>query len=169
MNSTKELVMKSFDQIQKGTEYVLQAIPMDKLDYGIKDSATISELAFHIATMPLGATLFAKGVFEKFPEFDVLTTEFEKYLGDSLKKKDYKTMFTKSCTVFKEFWESKTDDEWVNSTYSNFLTRGPRTYLEGYLSMQNHLLQHRGSLTSTLRSARVMVNLQQYWGMAPLE
>ena len=170
MATAKELVMSMFENIQKGTDYVLQAIPMDKLDHQVGgDSATIEALAFHISTLPLGAALFAQNLFDKFPENDALMATFEKYLGDSLKNKDYPEMFRKSCEVFLEFFGGKTDDEWVNSTYTNFLFRGERTYLEGFLSMQNHLIQHRGSLVSTLRSAGVPVTLRQYWGMKPLE
>lgn len=169
MPSAKSSVLKQFEHIQKGTEYILQAVPLDKLDHSVeKSSATIGGLAFHVATLPLGATLFAQGKFEKFPSTDVLMETLEGYLGDSMRNKDYKSMFTKSCNIFLEYFENKTEDEWINSTYVTPVARGPRTYLEGFLSMQNHLIQHRGSLTSTLRSIGVLVSLRQYWGMTPL-
>ncbi len=168
MATAKEITLQMFDNIQKGTEFILGAIPMDKLDHSVDGkSATIGDLAFHIATLPLGSVLITQGKFDKFPPIDELMKAMEPYLGDSLENKDYKSIFTKSCKAFIEFYESKSADEWINSTYENFLTRGPRTYLQGFYSMQNHLLQHRGSLTSTLRSAGIHVSLKQYWGMMP--
>ncbi len=156
-----------FKNIQRGTEYVLMAIPKDKLDHRVSpNSASIKELAFHISTMPLGATLFAKNLFDKFPESDVLMAEFEKYLGESMKNNDFPEMFRKSCEVCIEFFNSK---DWLNETFSNFLNKKERTYLEAFLSMQNHMIQHRGSLVSTLRSAGIPVTMQQYWGMRPLQ
>ncbi len=155
-----------FENIQRGTEYVLMAIPMDKLDYSVEENtATIEDLAFHISTLPLGAALFAQNLFDKFPESDQLMAEFKKYLGDSLDDKNYPEIFRKSCKVFTDFFEGKED--WYK-TYTSFLFRGERTYLEGFLSMQNHLLQHRGSLTTTLRSMGIPVSMKQYWGMKPL-
>ncbi len=170
MPSAKSSVLKQFEHIQKGTEYILQAVPKDKLDHSVeKSSATIEGLAFHIATLPLGAKLFAEGKFDKFPSTEVLMKTLEEYLGDTMRNKDYKSMFTKSCLIYLEYFGNKTEDEWINSTYVTPVSRGPMTYREGFLSMQNHLIQHRGSLTTTLRSIGILVSLRQYWGMSPLE
>ncbi|RMG31438.1 MAG: hypothetical protein D6732_14830 [Methanobacteriota archaeon] len=166
MDKSKEIILQMFQRIQKGTEYVLQAIPEDKLEHRVSDnSASVKELAFHIATLPLGAALFAQNIFDKFPDNETLMNQFEKYLGDSLKNNDYPEMFRKSCQVCIEFFKQK---DWINETFANFLNKNQRTYLEAFLSMQNHLIQHRGSLVSTLRSAGIPVSMQQYWGMKPL-
>jgi uncharacterized damage-inducible protein DinB len=170
MTNSKDVVLSMFENIQKGTRFVLEAIEKEHLDKAVnEESATVGDLAFHISTMPLGTTLFAQGRFEKFPEVEVLMSAFKEFLGDDLDQKRYAQIWDKSCEVMLEYWKSKSADEWINTTFSHFLTRGPVTYLEGFLAMQNHMLQHRGSLTSTLRSIGVPVGLRQYWGMSPLE
>ncbi|MHA2100746.1 MAG: hypothetical protein ACW99A_18910 [Candidatus Kariarchaeaceae archaeon] len=171
MSSAKEVVLKMYKNIQRGTEFVLDAIPEDKLDYQLDPKgAKLREIAFHAATLPLGAAIFAKGVFEKFPSIPDLMKALEDYLGgDLIKTKDYAAIFKKSCEVFLDHYNKFSDDEFVNSTYSNFLTGGPITHLEGFLGTQNHLLQHRGTIFGFLRSLQIPVSMHQYFGMNPVE
>ncbi|MCE7735322.1 MAG: hypothetical protein GPJ54_10625 [Candidatus Heimdallarchaeota archaeon] len=170
MSSTKETVLRMFRTIQRGTEFVLDAIPADKLDHKLDpNGAKLREIAFHISTLPLGAAIFAKGVFEKFPSVPKLMEALEEHLGDLMKTQDYSAIFRKSCGVFLQHYNSFSDKEFINSTYTNFLTGGPITYLEGFLGTQNHVLQHRGTLFGFLRSLGIPVSMHQYFGMSPLE
>ncbi|MDH5401284.1 MAG: hypothetical protein OEZ01_14475 [Candidatus Heimdallarchaeota archaeon] len=169
MTTAKTQIIKAFENIIKGTEYVLQAVPADRLDFKIEEnSTTLESICFHISTLPLGATLFAQQVYTEFPPVDVLIEKMKEYLGDSIEQKDYSTMFTKSCEVFLKHYNSFSDRDFVQETYSTFLTRGPVTHMEGFLSTQNHLIQHRGTLVAMLRSMGIPVGLSQYWGMKPL-
>lgn len=170
MSSTKETVLRVFQNVQKGTEYVLMAIPMDKLDHQLdSNSAKLKDIAFHIATLPLGAAIFAKGAFEEFPSVPELLKSFKEHIGDIVDTNDYTEIFKHSCDVFLGHFNAFTDKEFIESTYENFLTRGPKTHLEGFLGTQNHILQHRGTLFGFLRSLGIKVNMRQYFGMKPMD
>ncbi|MHA2171163.1 MAG: hypothetical protein ACXAB7_14810 [Candidatus Kariarchaeaceae archaeon] len=166
MDSAKETVFKMFESVQKGTEYVLQAVPSDKLDYQINEnSAQLGDLAFHIAAMPLASVLFGDGTFEQFPAPEKLIEELAKHLGDAMSDKDYLAIFKSSCEIFLKFHGEK---NWSEDKYSSFLHREPVSHLQAFLGTQNHLVQHRGTLTTYLRSLDIPVTLKQYWGYAPL-
>ncbi|OLS28617.1 MAG: hypothetical protein HeimC2_05620 [Candidatus Heimdallarchaeota archaeon LC_2] len=170
MGSAKETVIRNFKGVIRGTDFVLQAIPSDKLNHKLDSKGTkLRDIAFHIATLPLGATIFAKGVFEKFPSVPVLMEAFDEYLGEMMKSNDYAAIFRKSCEVFLDHYNQFSDEEFVNSTYSNFLTGGPITHLGGFLGTQNHVVHHRGTLFGFLRSLEIPVSMHQYFGMNPLE
>lgn len=170
MGSAKESVIKNFIGVQRGTDYVLQAVPSDNLDYQMDPKGTkLRAIAFHIASLPLGAAIFAKGIFEKFPSVPDLMEAFEEYLGDMIRSNDFPAIFRKSCEVFLEHYNQFTNEEFVKSTYTNFLTGGPITHLEGFLGTKNHVLQHRGTLFAMLRSLEIPVSMHQYFGMNPLE
>ncbi|MFV2016337.1 MAG: hypothetical protein ACC656_12965, partial [Candidatus Heimdallarchaeota archaeon] len=146
------------------------AIPDDKLGHRLDpNGAKLREIAFHISTLPLGATIFAKGVFDKFPSVPKLMETLEEYLGDLIKTTDYVTIFRKSCELFLSHYNNFGDEEFTNSTYSNFLTGGPITHLEGFLGTQNHIMQHRGTLFGFLRHLGIPVSMHQYFAMSPLE
>ncbi|MHA2251568.1 MAG: DinB family protein [Candidatus Kariarchaeaceae archaeon] len=170
MDSTKDTVLKMFESIQKGTEFILQAIPEDKLDHKIDESgSSLGKLAFHLAALPLGSVLFANGTFTEFPAVEKLMEKLSEYIGEEMKNNDFAAIFRKSCEVFINYYQTITNDDWVNTTYSTFLSRGPTTPLQGFLSTQNHLIQHRGTLFAYLRTLEIPVTLKQYWGYKPLQ
>ena len=101
MGSAKETVIRNFKGVIRGTDFILQAIPSDKLNHQLDPKGTkLREIAFHIATLPLGAAIFAKGVFEKFPSVPDLMEAFKEYLGEMVRSNDYAAIFRKACEVF---------------------------------------------------------------------
>ena len=67
-NSVKEIILKNFKNVQQGTNFILKAVPKDKLNYQpTKEMRPMGDLAMHIATIPLTNTQLVQGVFKERP------------------------------------------------------------------------------------------------------
>lgn len=170
MNSiVKNSLLKSFQKLSKGTEFVLRTIPQDQLGFKPKpEMRSLGELAFHIATMPVGSVILAESDFKEFPPVEVLVQAMTERIGD-VETTNYADIFVRSSKYYEEFISKKTPEELSTGTYQSFLMREPNTYVEGYLSMITHMIQHRGTLHAYLRLLDVPVSMTQYFGIKELK
>jgi uncharacterized damage-inducible protein DinB len=164
----KSSIIDSYKKIQKGTEFVLRAIPQTQLDFKPNERMRrLEDLAFHIATLPVGSIILAESNFKEFPPLDVLLKAMEDRIGN-VKTKNFADIFTRASEHFIQFIHNKTEEELIHSTYQSFLMREPASYFEGYLNMITHLIQHRGTLFVYLRLLEIPVSMMQYFGIKEL-
>ena len=166
---TKEILIKNFKNVQRGTDFILKAIPTNKLDYTpTKEMKKLGELAFHIATLPLTARYFSENEFKERPERDTILKLFSEKYGADLTKNNYSAIFAKSCEYFLNLFEKKDNNQFINGTFSNFIYRNTTSFLELFLSTEDHIVQHRGTLFAYLRTLNIPVTMQQYFGFKEL-
>ena len=169
MSSTKDIIVSNFKGVQRGTDFVLQAIPKDKLDYSItKDGQKMGDLARHIAILPFTATLFAEEGYKERPNPDEMKKKLVDTFGRDLAQNNYSAMFAKACEYFLNFYGQKSDEDLLNKTFTNFIYTQPTPFLKGFLSVEDHLVQHRGTLFAYLRALNIPVTMKQYFGMEAL-
>lgn len=170
-NKLKKLLFKNFKAVQRGTEFVLKAIPTDNQDFkNFKpktEMRSLGDLAFHIATLPVGSVILAESSFTEFPPIEVLLKSMTERIGE-VTSSNYADIFVRSSKHFVEYFDKKSDDDLINKTYQSFLMRQPATFFEGFQSMMNHLIQHRGTLFAYLRLLDVQVSMKQYFGIKEL-
>ena len=168
--STKDIIVANFKGVQRGTEFVLQAVPKDKLDYSPNKDVQqkLGDLARHIAVLPFTSALYAKGGYKERPNPDEMKKVLADKFGSDLANNNYSAVFTKACDFFLDFYGKKSDEELVNGTFTNFLYTSPTPFLKGFLSVEDHLVQHRGTLFAYLRALNVPVTMKQYFGMEAL-
>ena len=169
MSSTKDIIVNNFKGVQRGTDFVLQAIPKDKLDYTItKDGQKMGDLARHIAILPFTATIFAEGGYNERPNPDEMKKKLAEKFGNDLEQNNYSAMFAKACEYFLNFYGQKSDEDLLNKTFTNFIYTQPTPFLKGFLSVEDHLVQHRGTLFAYLRALNIPITMKQYFGMEAL-
>jgi hypothetical protein len=162
-------MLRNYQNVRRGTNFVLKTIPSDQIDYiPQKGMRKLGDLASHIATLPLGSYIFTSGIVEKF-DASLLIDALKQKLGDLYDSKNYFQIFEKSNKYFLKFYEDLPLNDWVESTYTSATNPKPITYLQGFLGFQTHLLQHRGSLFTYLRTLDVPVSMKQYFGMEELK
>lgn len=168
--SAKDVIIANFKGVQKGTDFILQAIPTDKLDYVPAEhmSQKLSDLARHIAVLPFTATYFAENSSKERPNPDDMKKLIGDKFGPDLAKNDYSAVFAKACDYFLNFYGNKSDSELVTGTFTNFIYTQPTSFLKGFLSVEDHLVQHRGTLFTYLRTLNVPVGMNQYFGREAL-
>ena len=169
-NSVKEIILKNFKNVQQGTNFILKAVPKDKLNYQpTKEMRPMGDLVMHIATLPLTNTLFVQGVFKERPDPAAMQKVLEEKLGNVYKEKNYSAIFTKACEYMNDFYTKKTDTEWLNTTFTTFINPNPAPLLQGIIGVEDHIIQHRGTLFAYLRTLNVLVTMKQYYGMEELK
>ncbi len=170
MNTVKDIVINNFLSVKRGTEFILKAIPMDKLDYAPAEhiNQKLGDLARHIAILPFTATYFAEHTLQERPNPEEMKKLLGEQFGQDLAQNNYAGVFSKACEYFLTFYSQKNDDEFLNSTFTNFIYSTPTPFLKGFLSVEDHLIQHRGTLFAYLRALNVPVTMKQYFGMESL-
>ena len=170
MSSMKEIVISNFKGVQRGTDFILKAVPKDKLDYApTKDvQQKLGDLARHIAVLSYTGTLFVEGGNKERPNPDQMKKILADKFGSDLANNNYSAVFNKACEHFLNFYSKKSDDELVKGTFTNFINTSPTPFLKGFLSIEDHLVQHRGTLFAYLRALNVPVTMKQYFGMEEL-
>ena len=169
-NSVKEILMKNFKNVQQGTNFILKAIPKDKLDYQPTiDMRKMGDLAFQNALLPLTCTMFAQGMFKERPDQATMQKVLAEKLGSAVKENNYPAMFAKACEYMFDFYGKKTDNDWLNTTYTTFINPNPISFLQGFVGIEDHLIQHRGTLFAYLRTLNIPVTMKQYFGMEDLK
>ena len=68
-----------------------------------------------------------------------------------------------------DFYTKKTDAEWLNTTFTTFINPNPAPLLQGVIGVEDHIIQHRGTLFAYLRTLNVPVTMKQYYGMEELK
>ena len=162
----KDVIINNFKGVQKGTDFVLKAIPKDKLDFSFtKDGQKLGDLARHIALLPYTSTVFVEGQNKERPNPDQMKKIVGDKFGADIAQNNYSAVFSKACEYFINFYSKKSDNDLANSTFTNFLYTTPTPYLKGFLAVEDHLVQHRGTLFGMLRALNVPVTMKQYFGM----
>jgi len=65
MTSVKEIFLENFAGVQRGTDFILKAVPKDKVDFTlVKDGQKMGDLARHISLLPFTSTLFIEKEFK---------------------------------------------------------------------------------------------------------
>lgn len=169
MSSMKEIFVNNFKSVQRGTDFVLKTVPLDKLDHSFtKDGQKMGDLARHIAILPFTATIFVEGQNKERPNPDQMKKLLGDKFGADLAQNNYSGIFNKACEYFLNFYGNKSDEELINGTFMNFIYTNPTAFLKGFLSVEDHLVQHRGTLFAHLRALNVPVTMKQYFGMEEL-
>lgn len=170
MSSMKDIVIQNFKGVQRGTDFILKSVPKDKLDYTPNKDVQqkLGDLARHIAILPFTATYFAENGIKERPNPDDMKKVLAEKFGQDFQNNNYTAMFTKACEYYLNFYGKKSDDELVNGTFTNFIYSSPTPFLKGFLSVEDHLVQHRGTLFAYLRALNVPVTMKQYFGMEEL-
>lgn len=167
--SVKEIILQNYQNVRKGTKFVLKAIPHDVIDYSPhKKMRKLGDLAFHLSSLPLGSFIFTSGIVKKF-EPNALIYALKQRLGTLYDSKNYAEIFEKSNEYFLKFYENLPAEDWIGSIYVSATNRKPITYLQGFINFQNHLIQHRGSLFTYLRTLMIPVSMKQYFGIEELK
>ncbi|OLS24924.1 MAG: hypothetical protein HeimC3_18000 [Candidatus Heimdallarchaeota archaeon LC_3] len=66
IGSIKTIVLNHNKSVQRGTYFVLKAVPKENIDFSPKENLRkISDLAFHLATLPLGFYLLTKRIIKE--------------------------------------------------------------------------------------------------------
>jgi hypothetical protein len=169
-NSVKELLLKNFKGIQRGTNFILKTVPTDKLDYQPnKDMRKMGEIAMHIATLPLSNTFLIENEFKERPNPELSKKLFEDKFGSAYNENNFPVIFEKACEYFIDFYNKKTDVEFFTNTFTNFIYTKPTSFLQGFLSVEDHIVQHRGTLFAYLRLLNIPVTMMQYFGFEELK
>lgn len=169
MKSYKDIIFENFVSVRRGTEFILKAIPQDKLDFALPDDGQImGELARHISILPFTNTYFIENQSKERPPMEEIQKILGEKFGSSIQKNNYVEMFDLASDYFLHYFGNKTDKELVEGTYSNFIRPQPTPYLTGFLFIEDHLVQHRGTLFAYLRALNIPVTMKQYFGMEEL-
>ncbi|MHA1991220.1 MAG: DinB family protein [Candidatus Hodarchaeales archaeon] len=167
--SIKEIILLNYQNIQKGTEFVLKAISINDIEYAPQEGMRkLGDLAFHIATLPLGSFIFTSGLVKEFNPVTLIST-LKQRLGPLYDSKNFVKIFVKSNDDFLKFYEDLPVEYWIEKTYTSATNPKPITYLQGFINFQNHLIQHRGSLFTYLRTLNIPVSMKQYFGIEELK
>ena len=133
-----------------------------------KDGQKLGDLARHIAILPYTSTIFVEGGNKERPNPDAMKKILTDKFGSDLTQANYSAVFSKACEYFLNFYGKKSDEELTTKTFTNFLYTNPTAFLKGFLSVEDHLVQHRGTLFAMLRALNVPVTMKQYFGMEEL-
>jgi len=126
MTSVKEIFLENFAGVQRGTDFILKAVPKDKVDFTlVKDGQKMGDLARHISLLPFTSTLFIEKEFKERPSPEQMKNSLADHFGPDLYEGNFSTMFRKSCEYFLTFCGKKTDSEIVGSTFTNFIYATP--------------------------------------------
>lgn len=168
--SFKDLLLKNFNGVQRGTEFVLKTIPPKQLDFAPANGMKkLGELAFHVATLPLTFTYFVQNNSTERPAPEDIKLLLSDQFGSEIAKNNYQAMFGRSCEYFLEFFKKHSDDELAQKTFTNFIYQTPTPLFSAFLSVEDHIIQHRGTIFAYLRILGIPVTMKQYFGIEPLD
>ncbi|MHA1982759.1 MAG: DinB family protein [Candidatus Hodarchaeales archaeon] len=167
--SIKEIILSNYQNVRKGTEFVLKAISLDDIEYEPQEGMRkLGDLAFHIATLPLGSFIFTSGLVTEFDPVTLINA-LKQRLSSLYDSKNFSKVFEKSNDDFLNFYKDLPAEYWTEKTYTSATNPKPITYLQGFINFQNHLIQHRGSLFTYLKTLNIPVSMKQYFGIEELK